>query len=224
MQSSQNGMGIQPSFNGGPGLRSSLQTQVTSQHNVNRTTSLSQVPLGHNAGGVASRPAVLPSNQNQSASSNQLNAASVCRYGQETVQEIVSRAQEVFQILRMLMPPNGTRNAANLSNDRLVRTHDQIKSIKLLFKRLRYVYDKCNDSGQLQGMEYMHMEGLIPFEEERDVKSEERKTGETYRQASDEVKQLSVQLSNKNKHLKDIIDHLRRIIWELNTMLAMRTS
>lgn len=148
----------------------------------------------------------------------------MCRYGQETVQEIVSRTQEVFQILRILMPPNGTRMGANLSNDRRIRMQDQIRSIRLLFKRLRFVYDKCSDSCQVQGMEYMHMEGLIPFQEEWDMKSEERKTSETYHNASDEMKKLAEQLNDKNKHLKEIIDHLRRIIWELNTMLAMRSS
>jgi len=29
---------------------------------------------------------------------------------------------------------------------------------------------------------------------------------------------------NKNRHLKDIIDQMRNTIWEINTMLAMRTS
>ena len=36
----------------------------------------------------------------QPAQSKELNAASLCRFGQEAVSEIVSRAQEVFQTLR----------------------------------------------------------------------------------------------------------------------------
>ena len=37
-----------------------------------------------------------------------INTASLCRFGQETVQEIVSRTQELFQSLKLLQPPNGT--------------------------------------------------------------------------------------------------------------------
>lgn len=219
MQSSQAGMvGGQPGFNVGPSLQSNIQTQVPGQHNV----MVPQVPLSQNT--AASQPPVPPSNQTQSASGHQFNTASLCRFGQETVQEIVSRTHEVFQLLKVLMPPNGTPTGANMSNDRRIKMQDQLRNIKLLFKRLRIIYEKCNDSCQLQGMEYMHMEGLIPLQEEWDMKSEERKTSETYRVASDELKDVAEQLSNKNKHLKEIIDHLRRIIWEINTMLAMRRS
>lgn len=56
------------------------------------------------------------------------------------------------------------------------------------------------------------------------MKSEERKNSEAYRQASEECKELMDQVTLKNKHLKEIVDHLRRIIWEINTMLAMRRS
>lgn len=218
MQSSQSGMVGQSSFN--VNLQSNIQSQVPGQHNV----LVPQVPLSQNPTGVVSQTPVPPSNQNQSTSSQQFNTASLCRFGQETVQEIVSRTHEVFQILKVLMPPNGTPTGANMSNERRIKMQDNLRNIKLLFKRLRIIYEKCNDSCQLQGMEYMHMEGLIPLQEEWDMKSEERKTSETYRVASDEMKEVAEQLSNKNRHLKEIIDHLRRIIWEINTMLAMRRS
>lgn len=37
---------------------------------------------------------------------------------------------------------------------------EQLKMIRLLFKRLRVIYEKCTESLQLQGMEYMHIEVL----------------------------------------------------------------
>lgn len=37
----------------------------------------------------------------------EFNTASLCRFGQETVQEIVSRTLELFQTLKVLQPPNG---------------------------------------------------------------------------------------------------------------------
>ncbi len=40
--------------------------------------------------------------QTQAPQQKELNAASLCRFGQETVQELVSRGQEIFQCLRIL--------------------------------------------------------------------------------------------------------------------------
>lgn len=39
-----------------------------------------------------------------------LNVIYLCRYGQETVQDIVSRFQEVFQTLKSVQPPIGAPN------------------------------------------------------------------------------------------------------------------
>ena len=44
----------------------------------------------------------------QSQQSKEFNTVSLCRIGQETVQDIVSRTQEVFQTLKTTQPPNGT--------------------------------------------------------------------------------------------------------------------
>ncbi|KAG8037580.1 hypothetical protein G9C98_005790 [Cotesia typhae] len=74
------------------------------------------------------------------------------------------------------------------------------------------------------GMEYTHIESLIPLKEEWDMKSDEKKTSEPYRLACEERKELIDQVTAKNRHLKEIIDHLRRIISEINTMLHMRRS
>lgn len=43
----------------------------------------------------------------QQQHNKEFNTASLCRFGQETVQDIVSRTLEVFQTLRVLQPPNG---------------------------------------------------------------------------------------------------------------------
>ncbi|XP_050535341.1 mediator of RNA polymerase II transcription subunit 30 [Daktulosphaira vitifoliae] len=220
MQPSQAVMVGQQGFNVGPVLQPNMQPQVPGTQHV-LAPPVNQNPVGVSS---VSQPSVPPSNPNQSTSSNQFNTATLCRFGQETVQEIVSRTHEVFQILKVIMPPNGTPSGATMSNDRRIKMQDHLRHIKLLFKRLRIIYEKCNDSCQLQGMEYMHMEGLIPLQEEWDMKSEEKKTSETYRVVNDELKEVSEQLNGKNRHLKEIIDHLRRIIWEINTMLAMRRS
>lgn len=160
--------------------------------------------------------------QQQPTQNKELNTASLCRYGQETVQDIVSRTQEVFQTLKVIQPPNGTAQGANTSSEKKAKVQEQLRTIRLLFKRLRLIYDKCNEN--CQGMEYTHIESLIPLKEEWDMKSDEKKTSESYRLACDESKEIMEQVILKNRHLKEIIDHLRRIIWEINTMLTMRRS
>lgn len=43
-----------------------------------------------------------PPSQPQTSQAKEFNTASLCRIGQETVQDIVSRTQEVFQMLRTI--------------------------------------------------------------------------------------------------------------------------
>ncbi|KAG8222387.1 hypothetical protein J437_LFUL003007 [Ladona fulva] len=93
------------------------------------------------------------------AQSKEFNTASLCRWGQETVQDIVSRTQEVFQTLKAIQPPNGTAQGANAANEKKAKIQEQLKTIRLLFKRLRLIYEKCNEN--CQGMEYTHIEQVI---------------------------------------------------------------
>ncbi|XP_053979034.1 mediator of RNA polymerase II transcription subunit 30-like [Hylaeus anthracinus] len=160
----------------------------------------------------------------QQQQNKEFNTASLCRFGQETVQDIVSRTLEVFQTLKLLQPPNGMAQGSSLANEKKNKVQEQLRTLKLLFKRLRLIYEKCNENCQLQGMEYTHIESLIPLKEEWDMKSDEKKTSEAYRLACEESKEIMEQVVLKNRHLKEIIDHLRRIISEINTMLNMRRS
>lgn len=120
--------------------------------------------------------------------------------------------------------PNGTPQSSNSSNEKKAKVQEQLRTIRVLFKRLRLIYEKCNENCQLQGMEYTHIESLIPFKDEIDPKHDEKKNSEGYRLACEECKEVMEQVILKNKQLKDVIDHLRRIIWEINTMLTMRRS
>ncbi|XP_015516510.1 mediator of RNA polymerase II transcription subunit 30 [Neodiprion pinetum] len=167
-------------------------------------------------------PTQPPAQQQQQ--NKEFNTASLCRFGQETVQDIVSRTLEVFQTLKVIQPPNGTAQGATISNDKKSKVQEQLRMLKLLFKRLRLIYEKCNENCQIPGMEYTHIESLIPLKEEWDMKSDEKKTSESYRLACEESKDIMEQVVLKNRHLKEIIDHLRRIISEINTMLTMRRS
>ncbi|KAJ8984276.1 hypothetical protein NQ317_009760 [Molorchus minor] len=188
------------------------------------TPTLNHHEIPQQAPGVAPTPPSVPVQQQQQQQSKEFNTASLCRLGQETVQDIVSRTQEVFQTLKAIQPPNGTSQSLSASNEKKAKVQELLRTIRVLFKRLRLIYEKCNENCQIQGMEYTHIESLIPFKDEIDPKHDEKKNAETYRLACDESKEVMEQVVLKNKQLKEVIDHLRRIIWEINTMLTMRKS
>ena len=75
-------------------------------------------------------------------------------------------------------------------------------------------------------MEFIAIESLVPVKDDLDSgRTElEKKRGDAYRTAFEEHNELIQQITLKNRHLKDIIDQMRNIIWEINTMLAMRRS
>ena len=101
------------------------------------------------------------------------------------------------------------------------RLKDVLGGITAQFQRLRVCFEKANE--QTANMEYTQLESLIPLKDEREMKNEiEKKRGEQYKLALDEHNELILQLVAKNRHIKEIIDQMRNIIWEINTMLAMR--
>lgn len=145
------------------------------------------------------------------------NPVTLCKFAQETVQEIVCRFQEIFQTLRVSAPPNGTNQGTTEK-----KVQEQLRTIRLLFKRIRLLYDRCNDGGQIS-MEYTQVESLIPLKDELDSRPEPPH-GEEYKKAVQENRELLDQLTVKNKQLREVIDRLRIMIWEINTMLSMRRS
>ncbi|XP_014601905.1 PREDICTED: mediator of RNA polymerase II transcription subunit 30-like [Polistes canadensis] len=194
-------------------LQQQQQAALVQQTNqISNQTTTPQTPVA---------PTQLPPQQQQN---KDLNTVSLCKFGQEIVQDIVSRTLDVFQTLKVLQLPNGTSQGASIANSKKTKVQDQLMTLKMLFNRLRRIYEKCNENCQLQGMEYTHIESLIPLKEEWDMKSEERKTSEAYKLAYKESEEIMEQVISKSKHLKEIIDKLRRIISEINTMLNMRRS
>ena len=95
-----------------------------------------------------------------------LEYTTVHRIGQETVEEIVSRTQEVFSILKSLQPPVGSFNQQTQQHDKSNqekqnRLQDVLKGIGMLFKRLRVCWEKCQEN--TGGMDFMPIESLIPL-------------------------------------------------------------
>merc|ERR1719187_1859580 len=87
-----------------------------------------------------------PTPQATAAQNKEVNTSTVCRIGQETVEEIVSRTQEVFSILKSLQPPIGAPTSQVIDRNTLEkqnRLQEVLKGIGMLFKRLRVCWDKC---------------------------------------------------------------------------------
>lgn len=84
----------------------------------------------------------------------------------------------------------GTSQSSAQAAERKKLLIDLVKMIKVRFRHLRILYDKCNESTQLQGMEYAVIESLIPMEEDLEVKSDEAKTTDAYKSACDERQEL----------------------------------
>uniref|UniRef100_A0A1B0FN33 Mediator of RNA polymerase II transcription subunit 30 n=1 Tax=Glossina morsitans morsitans TaxID=37546 RepID=A0A1B0FN33_GLOMM len=149
----------------------------------------------------------------------EINIVALSRVGQETVQDITSRFQEIFTALKVIQP------TANRDNSTVKKVQEHFRTIRLLFKRMRLIYERCNDGclGYPQGMEYTTVESLIPFKDEPEHRLEATQC-EEYRKALQENQELIDTVKLKNRQLREIIDRTRIIVWEINTMLSMRKS
>ncbi|XP_055380062.1 mediator of RNA polymerase II transcription subunit 30 isoform X2 [Condylostylus longicornis] len=142
----------------------------------------------------------------------EINTVSLTKLGQETVQDITSRFQEIFSALKTIQPTTGNRE-----NSAEKKVQEYFRTIRLLFKRVRIIYEKSND-GCSQGMEYTNVESLIPYKDEPDHRTEPAQC-EEYKKILQENRELIETVMLKNKQLREIIDRTRIIIWEINTML-----
>ncbi|XP_015922967.1 mediator of RNA polymerase II transcription subunit 30 [Parasteatoda tepidariorum] len=153
---------------------------------------------------------------------NNLNIAIICRMGQETVQEILTKTSELFTLLKSMQLPNGTVQSINSQEEKKLKLQDFLKTISLGFRKLRRICEKCNYNAVT--MEYTHIEvdSLIPLKDEIDSRQEDRKPTDIVKACSLEYQELIELVMLKNRQLKEVIDNLRTFIWDINTMLCMR--
>lgn len=162
---------------------------------------------------------------NQSAQSNGqsqrdlANLAFFCRIGQETVQEIVSRTTEMMNMIKTIQLPNGSNNTSEERKNKL--KNDYLKSISVYFKRLYRVYEKFLELNV--PIEDVEPENLIPIEG-REVDKIKMAPSDSFKDLQKDYNEQLKILKSKNAKIKEIIDRLREIVWEVNTMLAMRGS
>ncbi|EPQ19991.1 Mediator of RNA polymerase II transcription subunit 30 [Myotis brandtii] len=137
--------------------------------------------------------------------------------------------QERYFVLLHL--PNGVTYHTGTYQDRLAKLQDHLRQLSILFRKLRLVYDKCNEN--CGGMDPIPVEAsssgkgrvnqLIPYVEEDGSKNDDRAGPPRF--ASEErreIAEVNKKLKQKNQQLKQIMDQLRNLIWDINAMLAMR--
>ncbi|NXY41686.1 MED30 polymerase, partial [Ceuthmochares aereus] len=119
--------------------------------------------------------------------------------------------------------PNGVTYHAGTYQDRLGKLQEHLRQLSILFRKLRLVYDKCNEN--CAGLDPIPIEQLIPYVEEDGSKHDDRGAASQLRFASEEkreIMEVNKKLKQKNQQLKQIMDQLRNLIWDINAMLAMR--
>lgn len=153
----------------------------------------------------------------QSSPTKDASPSVLCRMGQELVQEIVTRTIELLTFysrsLQQLKPGSNP--------DRKTKLEELIRIIEMNFQKLRKVYDAINE--MMTDVQLRPVEDFLPIVD-IDGTEEDQTATEIVKPISEEQKELIEQIRAKNCYLKEIIDHQRVIIWEINTMLAMRKT
>lgn len=186
-----------------------------------------------------SQPVSSNSSSNQTANASQSsagrdfpNTALLCKVGQETIQDIVSKSAEMFNLLKMLQLPNGTSISASQQEERKVKLHDLLRNMSILFKRLHRIYERCNE--YCDPIEQNSDRPIVPFVESDSSLSPEPsgampiKQEMNPKQWSDTARSLKAEyddqlaiLREKNAMIKQMMDSMRELVWDINTMLAM---
>ncbi|CAL1537416.1 unnamed protein product [Lymnaea stagnalis] len=150
------------------------------------------------------------------------NIVNICRFGQEIVHDILSRAQDVFNLLqsRNMQLPNNVTFHGNQYTERKGKLGEQLQQIGMNFKRLRHCYSKVNET--CDQIEMPSEQELIPYVGKEVERSQNY--SDVYHYVVDQHRDMVEQVRLKNQQLKEVIDSMRSIIWEINTMITMRKT
>ncbi|XP_064836608.1 mediator of RNA polymerase II transcription subunit 30-like isoform X3 [Oncorhynchus masou masou] len=124
---------------------------------------------------------------------------------------------------KITLLPNGVTYHPSTHQDRLGKLQEHLRMLSVLFRKLRLVYDKCNEN--CTGLDPVTPEQLIPYvEEDGSSRHNERSASQARPDTEErgEILEVNKKLKQKNQQLKQIMDQLRNLIWEINSMLAVR--
>uniref|UniRef100_A0A8C6MG51 Mediator of RNA polymerase II transcription subunit 30 n=1 Tax=Nothobranchius furzeri TaxID=105023 RepID=A0A8C6MG51_NOTFU len=140
----------------------------------------------------------------------------LCRIGQETVQDIVTRTMEIFQITRATQLPNGVTQSHAMYQDRFGRLQEHLRQLPLLFRKLRLLYERCLEmTSELQEVPAE----LVPYVGEELVSVQVEPCSPAVLQERREVLE---KVRQKNQEMKVLMDQMRNLLWDVNAMLTLR--
>nr|XP_018668054.1 mediator of RNA polymerase II transcription subunit 30-like isoform X1 [Ciona intestinalis] len=79
----------------------------------------------------------------RSQSAVEFNPVSLYQAGQDIVQDIAQKAQEIFQALKLSQLPNGIATGQRNAQERINKLKDLLNKVEVLFKQLRVIYNEC---------------------------------------------------------------------------------
>ncbi|XP_051991982.1 mediator of RNA polymerase II transcription subunit 30-like [Xyrauchen texanus] len=140
----------------------------------------------------------------------------LCRIGQETVQDIVTRTMEIFQIARATQLPNGVTQSQAAYQDRFGKLQEHLRQLTLLFRKLRLLYERCVE--MTTDLQESPAE-LVPYVGEEIASVRVEPCSPAVIQERQEVLE---KVRQKNQEMKVLMDQMRNLLWDVNAMLTMR--
>ncbi|XP_010862304.2 mediator of RNA polymerase II transcription subunit 30 [Esox lucius] len=140
----------------------------------------------------------------------------LCRIGQETVQDIVTRTMEIFQITRATQLPNGVTQSQAAYQDRFGKLQEHLRQLALLFRKLRLLYERCVE--MTADLEEGPSE-LVPYvgDDMSPVRVEPCNVA-----VNQERQEVLEKVKLKNQEMKVLMDQMRNLLWDINAMLTLR--
>ncbi|XP_022344566.2 mediator of RNA polymerase II transcription subunit 30-like [Crassostrea virginica] len=199
--------------------QSQQQGMVANQPGMMGTQQNQQGIMGHQA-----QTSLPQQTQQMMSPTKEINGVSMCKKGQEYVQELFQKTHDIFKYMTTKgnQLPNGIHCNPQVAQDRRAKVGEQIEQLTVLFKKIRLFYDNVNEMCP-DDPEDDSLVAVVgqPFEEKFTPSAD---SCFKYKIGKEENREILEQLRMKNRQLKAIIDQMRTIIWEINTMIVMRKT
>ncbi|XP_076865211.1 mediator of RNA polymerase II transcription subunit 30 isoform X2 [Brachyhypopomus gauderio] len=158
----------------------------------------------------------LPSIPPNQGALREISPVFLCRIGQETVQDIVTRTMEIFQITRATQLPNGVTQSQAAYQDRFSKLQEHLRQLTLLFRKLRLLYERCME--MTSDLQESPTE-MVPYVggETPPVRVEPCSPS-----VSQDRQEVLEKVRQKNQEMKVLMEQMRNLLWDINAMLTMR--
>ena len=147
-----------------------------------------------------------------------MDDSSLYQAGQEFAQDIVTKAQEIFQVLKISHLPNGTIPHRRTTQDKLNKMKDMLERIEVHFKQLRMIYAECQKRGAVANPD---KNLLVPYQDpgtkaDEGVKS--RQISPKEQMLMNQKSELERQLRMRNAVIDELVSRMKNLIQTINSV------